>query len=281
MALKDVLSGIRCLILNPEEFPEDPAGRKDRLLKQLPALTEEEVLDLVKLDRARLNIYTTSIFTGEGELLEKFMPKSFEHTKKNWGAVSTEQFSKFRLAKLLASVAPWNSFSTLDLLMNFHNFFKATCALPRFLVDLSLFESSVYKVRKSPATVLTPLTRNDCYTRTVEELLNTRFSPSDSSAWLSLDFDILGDLSERASGVLISRDAACKVSSRSISSALAQFCSKNREFSAEEISELLVTSDDPMVAINQLIDELLKLNACGALLLASSESARGFRADQR
>ncbi len=274
MALKETLSALRVLILEPARAPNVPSERRDFLLNLFPGLSKEEAEDLSRIDQSGLRTYTSSIYTGQGELIQKFMPRSFTGLKNSWEKISNEKFSLKTLAESISQNHPWLSFDTVDLLSNTAKYISKTSARPPYLYDLALFEAASYKVRRAKSDS-EGLNRSSCEALTVEEFLNIKLQKGGASAWLILSHDVLGDMAQGEIGLVVCRDSNNKTKNLKIPSKLVKFCIEKDAFSIEDLAEYIVTSSEPQTAFQELSNEVFRLSGFGALSVSSSELVQG------
>ena len=265
MPLKDTLSALRRLILAPHEFSESQAERAAALLKQEPGLTKEEAEELARIPREGLKTYTTSIFTGEGALIEKFMPRSHKLIKENWGRVLTGKFSNKALALAIHENFSWKSFNTYDLLTNCHNFIVNTPSLPPELRDLSLYEASIYKVRRGEGATPQELPK-ELLDLTVSDYLNLRVSLALNTVHLKVKYAVHKELSVSELGLVISRDANNKIHTSEIQLPLLAILERGETPAVEELADYFVTTTDPTAAFVELSKKIASLVAVGALV---------------
>lgn len=281
MALKDTLSALKMLILSPSLAPKDIEQRRIFLLKTLPNLTPEEASDLAGVSQEGLSTYTTSIYSGEGELIKKFMPRTFGALKERWEELSSLKFSRQNLTMLIAERFPWHSFETVDLLQNVVNFISQSNVLPPYLVETSRLEVAQFRVRRIKSDISRPLTAERCSSFTVEEFLNLVLSKGQAAEWLLTNYNVESDLAPRKQTLVVCRDSNNRTSTTNLSYELGAFVTNRDKFSIEELAEFFVTSSDPESAFRQLSNEILRLCGLGALCCVSLESAQDAHFYQR
>lgn len=273
MALKDVLSALRLLILEPARF-NDFADRSAALRKALPELSAAEAEDLAKIAAERLAIYTTSIFTGEGELIKKFMPKTFEILRSSWTQVASEPFSCKSLALRISQNCPWRSFETTELLLNCLRFIESHQSFPNELASIARYEAALFRVKRAPDSLSSHLTADECSTLTVEEFLSVRLKPNLGAEWLTLKFDVLNNYEPGDFGFAVCRNPKdSRTHTVAVPAALAQFVASNSEFSVESLADFIVKNSEPKQAFLELSSEVFRLSGLGAWCVASLESA--------
>ena len=77
MSLSGVLSAVRQLVLDEIDLSANQDERRALYASRFTGLTELEVADLAKMEPARLALYTNSVFTAEGSILQRYFPLSY------------------------------------------------------------------------------------------------------------------------------------------------------------------------------------------------------------
>lgn len=119
MALADVLSAIRVLVMDGESLPRDLEARKVFCERKFPALSAEELEDLARMDPERLAIYTRSIFIQESRMLERHFPATVEVLRELWKDVLFSTLDLRALVQDLHHKVPWRTPHTKDFGANF------------------------------------------------------------------------------------------------------------------------------------------------------------------
>ena len=122
MALAGVLSAIRTLILDVDQFPSDVASRQKKYCSLFPELTQTEIEDLAKIEPDRIKTYTTSIFAGEANILKNHFKVTLALLTNIWPKVYSEELNYTQLTRKLHNLRPWKSNLTVDLASNFYQF---------------------------------------------------------------------------------------------------------------------------------------------------------------
>jgi hypothetical protein len=125
MALSDVLSAIRELVLD-EPIPDgDAGGRAKALGDRFPRLDSGEIRDLAAIDPARLSIYTDLIYAGQRSTLQWIFPVTFAVIHRFRGrpcSDADQNLADFELTRDLQHRVPWRSSSTRQLAQNFQEY---------------------------------------------------------------------------------------------------------------------------------------------------------------
>lgn len=123
MALADVLSAVRQLILDNQRPPIDPAPRKTWLAERFPGLSPTELDDLAAVPPERLEVYTDLIFAGERATLQWVYPMTFAVLHRLRGQEEGDaNLADFDLIRSLHEYRPWSSQSTRELAACFQDF---------------------------------------------------------------------------------------------------------------------------------------------------------------
>ncbi|MBX7142864.1 MAG: hypothetical protein K1X79_00260 [Oligoflexia bacterium] len=196
MALAAVLSALRTLILDLSELPADEPGRRSLYTHIFPDLSAAEVEDLAKIPPHRLNIYSTSIFTGEGKLLEAKLPMTWEALRKYWDGSFHEQATYQQVARRVHALRPWRSSATEDLVEGLRAFIAEDMPLSSSkrdqLLALADFElDRFYAARLSSNILNGQLSPDDLTSLTVSDLLALRCYVPSTTRISHFEFDVL------------------------------------------------------------------------------------------
>lgn len=184
MALAAMLSALRTLILDLRELPSEAEARRALYAHIFPELSAPEVDDLVKIDPQKLGIYSTSIFTGEGKLLEAKLPMTWEALRRCWETCFHERPTYQQMARRLHALHPWRSNRTEDLVEGALEFIGTNIPLSDWrrleIVALANLERDrFYAARRIPNLPSICLPLEELTKLTVSELLAARcFIPS-------------------------------------------------------------------------------------------------------
>ncbi len=196
MALAAVLSAMRSLILDAPPLPANQGDRIVALREMFPSLSQDEVEDLSKMEPARLQIYTTSIFNGESDLLGScykatvaLLSRSLETREKNLNLLSFVQS--------LHHFHPWKTATTEGLVENFARGLAdpriEVGPLRRELVECSRFERHLFYARRTRSIDCDPkgsLQLGDLAELTVGEILELRWRMPQTVFFDTFAFDL-------------------------------------------------------------------------------------------
>lgn len=107
MALADVLSAMREIILDAPILPADEAARQHFYRSAFPRLSGAEIEDLAKVPERQWRTYTSSIFAGERNILRRYFEVTFALLERAWPRISPEPFNAFELVRAMHRVRPW------------------------------------------------------------------------------------------------------------------------------------------------------------------------------
>ncbi len=200
MALADVLSAIREIVLDAPHLPEELSERAVLFREKFPGLSESEQEDLAKIDPKKFSIYTVSIFQGEKGILENHFPITFELVKLHWAEAYNERFLARLIPQRMHRVRPWRSQSPLNFARNFCEYLNYDCApllaLRPDLGAIAQLETATYRLRRAADSVV-PLRKSDVIplerlaSTVIDELLNARITVTAHLECLELPFDVL------------------------------------------------------------------------------------------
>lgn len=292
MALADVLSAMREMILDAPDEISRGVEREDALRKRFPKLSREEIIDIAKIDPKRFQTYTTSIFESEGGVLAQHFPITFEILKREWPAVYRKPLSRFQLAKSLHACSPWHSTVTtelggllVDYLGSEH---VAICKRAPELIDTARYELLTLKVKRSldVCTVPGALTLSEISALPVDQFLALQIRISPALEILRSEFDLvtfarafykadrqLGDLRAQVqpSVFAASRDAECAARWTMLGENAAHYLElKNdgmvADFAEEFIKDLPMDCEET-AAFQELTKRVATLIGAGAIAL--------------
>lgn len=159
MALAGVLSAFRQLVLDGIELP---ASREERLAlyrERFPGLSAEEAEDLSKMEPERLALYSTSVFSAEGSLIQGAFPLTVAIVRSVWPE-GWGEFSASSLAQRVHRVAPWSGIHSPSLGECFLEFITRECrGMQReapWLEESAALEQAMLEIRKAPDEPLRP-----------------------------------------------------------------------------------------------------------------------------
>ena len=205
MALAQLLSAMKDIILDVLSMPEEQKEREVFLKKTFLELSQNELEDLSKINPAKLRLYSNSIFSGEKDLIHRNFPMTVAYLEKYWNLVSKDDFSLFKLIKNIHKTKPWKSYSTVDLGRNFVDFinqeFVNIISRVPFLPELAEMELLLRIVRRSPDDKIMPkdsLSLTAISSMTVEKILDLNFLIPTCVEFSVFSYDLI---SERAAFV--------------------------------------------------------------------------------
>lgn len=183
MALANVLSALRVLILDGLDIPEELQAREGLYREKFPALTSLELEDLVKIPPSKFDIYTGTIFAGNRSVLSSHFPVSFALIEKDWAKTNKEKFNRYTFVQNLHEKRPWKSNETTSLAKSFIDYLSLdrkdlSQEIPG-LLEMAEFERLSLVIKRerdlyvdSKDLVLT----KDLSTLTVDQLLELEFN---------------------------------------------------------------------------------------------------------
>lgn len=173
MALHAVQSAIKTLIVGGVDLPPTVVGREKLYRDLFPGLSSEEVQDLALIPPHRLTIYTDSIFSTQGGILQRNFPCSVAMVKEYWSAAACGGFSVYRLAQQVHRCAAWRGLHSDSLGESFITFlaspFCEASLRDAGIVDLATFELSSLRIRKAPSEELL-VHSQESFKRQIEEI---------------------------------------------------------------------------------------------------------------
>ncbi len=153
MSLPAVLSAFRQLVLDGIELPASAREREALIRRSFEGLSEEEVQDLSKMEPARLQVYTSSVFSAEGNILLNAFPLTLaaleQFWPEEWGA-----YSRRVVAQRVHRFAPWRGIHSTTLGESFLQFLSGECGQVRrqvpWLLEAGQLEQAMLEVRRAP-----------------------------------------------------------------------------------------------------------------------------------
>lgn len=198
MALADVLSAVRELVLNTPPLTGERDVRRLALSKRFPKLDQQELDDLASIPPKRLEIYTNLIFAGEREMLRWAYPKSLKVIDRMLQDEGDERMAselEFELARELHRFKPWASQSVRELAANFQDFVNEThrdwlSTWPglKDLVDFERIEVEVFYALDFSGN---PLVIEKLSTLSVGDLMTVTVARPPYVALRAYDYDVL------------------------------------------------------------------------------------------
>ena len=210
MALQAVLTALRQLILDETSLPNSIEERVKLFKSRFVGLSEDEIQDLAKMPPQRLGVYTHSVFTAEGNILQGAFPLTVAALR-SWWPSAWGPFSTFALARRVHSRAPWRGIHSMSLGRSLLTFIDAECseAAARFpwLEDGARYEQATLEIRKAPNESIAPQPMSvlqEISHLTVEALLGTPVYVPSLLHSLSLKYDVIPLRRQVADGGLLS-----------------------------------------------------------------------------
>lgn len=198
MALSDVLTTVKELVLNPGQLMGDIGNREVYLKERFPTLSGDEVRDLAAIRPERLAIYSNSIFTAEASLLARYFPVTTFEIKRAISSVRQEkEVSLYEVAQLINTVAPWRGIHSASLGESLIAFIKnypfpnVTEVEP--VLEIASLELAILRIRKALNSELEPLNVDaikEISALTVGDLLHTEFAVPDLVQGVEATWDI-------------------------------------------------------------------------------------------
>lgn len=115
MALPDVLSAMRSIILDPLQIPAEREERHSYYRSQFPKLSEIELEDLAKIEPKGFGVYTHSIFTAERGIIHNHFPITYAVLERSWERAYAEELDGYRMVRRMHELKPWRSATTHSL----------------------------------------------------------------------------------------------------------------------------------------------------------------------
>lgn len=125
MALADVLTAVRALILDEQLPSGSAADRRSALRVRFEKLSDQEIEDLSAIEPSRLRVYTSLVYAGECGTLNWVFPVSMAAIVKIQQSTGDDRADgdiQFELTRQLHQSLPWRSSSTRELARNFERF---------------------------------------------------------------------------------------------------------------------------------------------------------------
>ncbi len=152
MALADILSAMREIILDGLPIPADEMARREYYASKFLALSSTEIEDLAKNSPDKFEIYSSSIFVSQRNFIRRNLPRSMSVLAREWPAIHGQQLDPLRMVRDMHRYYPWQSTNFVDVGRNFVEYLKtrqgAIVARAPFLVDLALLEILTREVRR-------------------------------------------------------------------------------------------------------------------------------------
>lgn len=196
MALPEMLSALRQLILDDipvvDPFDARMADYRDRF----PALSRLEIEDLAKMPRDRLALYTTSIFSAQSKMLQRNLQFTFALLGPAWAAVYDEELCSYGLVRKVHARYPWKSTDAWivarNLILYLENSEKEVVKKEPAILDAARFECLTWEMRKSLNDLSLPnlVDFSELSEFSVDDLLALRVTPTSSMRYLSTKFDV-------------------------------------------------------------------------------------------
>ncbi len=198
MALSDVLSAMRVLLLDSPALPADDQQRKKWFESTFPRLSPEEIEDLSQISPERFELYRGTIFAGERTLLKNHFPVTFSLLSSRTKERNGKNFNALELVKDLHKKRPWKANTTAALASNFVDYLSSDRADLMELVpeisDISRLEIETLRISRSDAPEgeenhLTTISQID--RMSVEELLELQFRLGPTAQLEEFTYDVL------------------------------------------------------------------------------------------
>ena len=177
MALQAVLSAFRQLILDGIDLPATVQARESLFRSRFANLSDQEVEDLAKMEPSRLSVYTTSVFSAEGNILKNAFPLTLAALEAEWPA-EWGRFSARALAQRIHRTAPWRGIHSMTLGESLISFIQGDCGKIReavpWLPEAANLELAMLEIRRAPNEPILPQPEAEIEklsSLTVEELL--------------------------------------------------------------------------------------------------------------
>ncbi len=210
MALHAVLSAFRQIVLDELGLPETASEREALYSRLFPGLSGPEVQDLAQMSPARLAIYTSSVFSAEGNILKNAFPLTLATIESSWPKEWGEHSGR-ALAQRIHKAAPWRGIHSMTLGESLQAFVERErvehfVSLP-WLSEAALLEQAMLEIRRAPNELIGPQTEAELdffSTRNVSELLEQQVYVPSLVRGVELSFDLLAARKELlATGKLV------------------------------------------------------------------------------
>ena len=196
MAMADVLTAVRELILVNSALPAAFADRVEMLGNRFPGLTEQERADLASIPTARLQVYTRLVLNGEVAMLEWVYPMSMAAIRRLAGVPADQRRTFDRdLIQQMQRWRSWGSDSTRELAALFADFVRSQRAYLvdrwRGLIDLMAMEQAALTVFYAEDVAASPFDGEALIGLSVGELMDQRIIVPPYVETHSLRYDVL------------------------------------------------------------------------------------------
>ncbi len=197
MALADVLTAVRQLILDPIDLPPDFEDRRAVYGSRFPKLRPDEIEDLAKMEPKRIRTYTDSIFSGQTNVLEDKFEITFKLLETRYSAKG-EKFYPFDFVRAVHAARPWKDTTTEGLGKNLVDYLKTDRPDMLKLVpeaadsaEMELASFLVIRAQNDIVSAKDSLAREVLQALPVGELLETEFTIPSYVEFRRFDYDVL------------------------------------------------------------------------------------------
>lgn len=198
MALANVLSAMREMILNDLDIPSDPTIRLESLKNRFSLLSTAELEDLADISPQQLKIYTKTIYAGEASSIGQHFPITVALLSSVWQNIYGRPFNAFEFAKLLHQKREWKGYLTEQLCRNVVTYLKEDAPeiqkeIP-VIGDVSTFEFVALCLTRAPNEqwmAQDSIGIDEINTLTVDEMMERDFIIPENIALLHCQFDVI------------------------------------------------------------------------------------------
>ncbi|MCB9858196.1 MAG: hypothetical protein H6818_21125 [Phycisphaerales bacterium] len=198
MALNDILSAMRVLILDADDGPVEAGARREWIGRKFPGLTSDEADDLANVPAERFGVYTETIFAGERSMLRWAFPMSMAVIGRMLHERDPSQSAghhEYDFVRAMHRHGPWRSHSVRDLARCFQSYVvdgrqDLVEAWPG-LADLAAFELAEVGVFYATDEPVVGLRLQDWASISVEALLMMPIVVPAYVVMMSCRFDVL------------------------------------------------------------------------------------------
>lgn len=197
MALQAVLSAFRQLILDGIDLPATVLARESLFRSRFASLSDQEVEDLAKMEPSRLSLYTTSVFSAEGNILKNAFPLTLAALEAAWPA-EWGGYSARALAQRIHRTAPWRGIHSMTFGESLISFIERDCgnireAVP-WLPEAANLEQAMLEIRRALNEPVRPQAESEIEklsSLTVEQLLARNAHIPALLRCVTLEYDLL------------------------------------------------------------------------------------------
>ncbi len=195
MALADVLTAVRVLLQDGRKVASEQAEREEQYKGWFPKLSSAEIEDLAKIPPEQLDIYTSTIFTGEASIFRNHFKITLQYLERFW----PPERGPLKLVPFVQRVhkrTPWKSYRTQELVNNIcaylQNEMPDLLARFPFVGQLAELEASTVRLKRmdEAAGKTTTLTLKEYAQLSVEDLLEHSLALNNVTTFKRWDYNL-------------------------------------------------------------------------------------------